>query len=303
MRIVVAGASGMLGRPLLQALRAEGHEIVQLVRRPAGSPDEVRWAPAKGELNPAVFAGASVVINLAGAGVGDRRWSAAYRETIRSSRVDTTGTIASALAELPGSARPDAWLNASAVGFYGDRGDEVLTEESAAGEGFLADVCQVWEAAVAPAEDAGVRVLRLRTGLVLDAHGGLLKQLLVPFRLGVGGPLAGGRQWLPWISLTDWVEAARFLVARSDLSGPVNLVGPAPVRNADFSKALASAVHRPSLLPVPRFALQLAVGDLASEAVASQRAMPGVLTAAGFAFTHPDVASALRAALAEPAAR
>lgn len=301
MRIVVAGASGMLGRALVSALRADGYELVQLVRRPAGSPDEARWAPSRGELNPAVFAGASVVINLCGAGVGDHRWSAAYKEKIRSSRVDPTRTLASALADLPDAARPGVLLNASAVGFYGDRGDETLTEESSAGDGFLADVCQVWEAAAAPAEDAGVRVVRLRTGPVLDARGGLLKQLLVPFRLGVGGPLAGGRQWLPWISLTDWVDATRFLLRRGDVSGPVNVVGPAPVRNAEFSKALAAAVHRPSLLPVPRFALQLAVGEFADEAVASQRALPSVLVGAGFEFTHPDVVSALQAALAAPA--
>jgi uncharacterized protein (TIGR01777 family) len=189
-------------------------------------------------------------------------------------------------------------LNASAVGWYGNTGDRVVEEDSPAGEGFLADVCRVWEAATRPAEDAGVRVVRLRTGLPLHRDGGALQPQLLPFRLGVGGKLGNGRQWMPCISMRDWLDAVAFLLARDDLAGPVNVVGPAPVTNAEFARELARQLHRPAIMPIPALALKVALGGFAHEALTSARVLPGVLTKAGFEWTHPDLPSALRAALA-----
>ncbi|MFB9236179.1 TIGR01777 family oxidoreductase [Plantactinospora siamensis] len=302
MRIVLAGASGFLGRSLVDRLAADGHQLTWLVRRPPAGADQVQWNPSAGALDPAVLAGADAVINLAGAGVGDKRWTDAYKRVIRSSRVDSTGTIARTIAGLPPADRPAALLNSSAVGWYGDTGDTEVTEEAPAGDGFLADVCRVWEAATRPAEDAGVRVVRLRTGLPLDRDGGLLKPQLLPFRLGAGARLGNGRQWMPWISLPDWLSAVLFLLDRSDLAGPVNVVGPAPVTNAEFTRELGAALHRPALLMLPGVALRIALGEFAGEALRSQRVLPGALRRAGFEWAHPDLPSALRAVLhAEPA--
>ncbi|HEX6500549.1 MAG TPA: TIGR01777 family oxidoreductase [Micromonosporaceae bacterium] len=297
MRIVMAGASGFLGTHLTSDLTARGHQVVRLVRREPRGPDEVHWDPHARALAPAALAGVDAVVNLSGAGVGDHRWTEAYKRQIRASRVDTTATIARALAAVPPDSRPAALLNASAVGWYGDTGDRAVDESAPAGEGFLSDVCKVWEAATRPAEDAGVRVVRMRTGLPLDAGGGLLKPMLLPFRLGVGGRLGGGRQYLSWISLTDWLAAVRFLLDRDDLAGPVNVVGPNPCTNAEFTEALGRVVHRPAVLTVPSFALRVALGGFAHETLVSLRVLPGVLTRAGFAFTHQTVTSALRAAL------
>jgi uncharacterized protein (TIGR01777 family) len=192
------------------------------------------------------------------------------------------------------------WLNASGVGYYGDIGDRAVDEHAGPGEGFLADVCRAWEAATGPAETAGVRVLHLRTGLPLDRAGGLLKPMLTTFRLGVGGRLGNGRQYLPWIGLPDWLAAVRFLLDRDDLAGPVNVTGPEPVTNAEFTRVLSALLQRPALLPVPRLALRVALGEFGNEATASQRVLPGVLTKEGFAFTQPDVTTALRWALEHP---
>ncbi len=297
MRIILAGASGFLGSRLHAHLVTAGHDVVALVRRSPTSPAERRWHPGQGTLDPGDLAGADAVVNLAGAGVNDRRWTAAYKDLLRSSRVDPTATLSGALAKLPESERP-ALLNASAVGFYGDTGDTAVDEDSPAGEGFFAELCQLWEAATAPAEEAGVRVVRLRTGFPLDAAGGLLKPLLLPFRLGVGGRLAGGRQWMPWLSMRDWLAAVEFLIARREIAGPVNLVGPAPVRNREFARVLAQVLHRPAIVAVPSVALRILVGEFATEALASQRVMPGVLARAGFSFRDPTLAGALRATLA-----
>lgn len=297
MRILAAGASGFLGSRLVDRLRAEGHEVVQLVRRPAPDPGQARWNPSAGQLDPTVVANTDAVVNLAGAGVGDRRWDDRYRELLRTSRVDTTRTLAETIAGLPPADRPKVLLNASAIGWYGDTDDRPVTEEEPAGEGFLADMCRVWEAATGPAEDAGVRVVRLRTGYALDREAGFLKPQLLPFRLGIGGPLAGGRQWMPWISLADWLAAVEFLLARDDLAGPVNVVGPAPVTNAEFTRELGRALHRPAVMPVPAFALRILLGGLATEALTSARVLPGVLPRAGFSYQHPDLRSALRVAL------
>jgi uncharacterized protein (TIGR01777 family) len=298
MRVVLAGASGFLGSRLRTSLAAEGHELVRLVRRPPARPDERRWDPFTGAIDAEVLAGADVVINLAGAGVEDKRWNDAYRRVLRDSRVRPTNTLATALAALPAQRRPRVLLNASAIGFYGDTGDATVDESSPAGGGFFADLCQAWEGATTRAQEAGVRVVLLRTGLVLDANGGLLRPLALTTRLYLGGPLAGGRQWMPWVAIADWIGAVRFLIDRDDIAGPVNVVGPDPVRNRDFARALGRALNRPAPWPIPRFALRIVLGEFAHEALASQRVLPGVLTRAGYAFRHPDLDSALRAALA-----
>ena len=296
MRIVLAGASGFLGSHLRRRLTRDGHDLVQLVRRPPAHDGQRAWRPERGELDPATVDGADAVVNLAGLGVEDKRWDDTVRAELVSSRVDPTATLAKAIAELPVSARPGVLVNASAVGYYGDTGDRETDEESAPGTGFFPDLCRAWEAATEPASRAGVRVVRLRTGLVLDGGGGLLKPMLLAFRLYAGGRLGNGRQWMPWISMRDWVSAVCFLL-ESTVDGPVNVVGPAPVRNAEFTRALARVVHRPALVPVPTFALRIVLGQFANEAVASQRVMPAVLNRAGFSFADPTLDDALRSAL------
>jgi uncharacterized protein len=298
MRILMAGASGFLGTLLADRLREAGHEITRLVRRPPASADEKQWKPSAGELDQALVAGADAVINLAGAGVGDKRWTPAYKSLIRSSRVDSTGTIARAIKQLPAEDRPQVLVQGSAIGWYGDTGDDRVTEEAPAGSTFLADVCRVWEAAARPAEDAGTRVVLLRTGLPLDERGGLLKPQMVPFRLGVGGRLGSGKQWQAWIGLADWLSAVEFLLERGDLAGPVNVVGPDPVTNATFTEVFGRVLHRPAVTFVPGFALQVALGEFAGEALRSQRVMPQVLSRAGFTWSSPTIESALRAAIA-----
>lgn len=297
MRILMAGVSGFLGTRLVDRLTADGHQVTRLVRRAPRTPDERQWNPSAAQLDPQVVADADAVVNLAGAGVGDKRWNDAYQGVIRSSRVDSTTTLAITMAGLPAADRPAVLLNSSAVGWYGNTGDRAVEEDSPAGEGFLADVCRVWEAATRPAEDAGVRVVRLRTGLPLHRDGGMLKPQLLPFRLGVGGKLGNGRQWLPWISLRDWLDGVTFLLGRDDLAGPVNVVGPAPVTNAEFTRELARQLHRPAVMPIPALALKVALGGFAHEALTSTRVLPGVLGRAGFTWTHPDLRGALHAAL------
>ncbi|MGX6601755.1 TIGR01777 family oxidoreductase [Micromonosporaceae bacterium Da 78-11] len=297
MRILMAGASGFLGTRLADRLRGAGHELTHLVRRAAQRPDEATWTPAQGQLDPALVAAADVVVNLAGAGVADKRWNARYKSLLRSSRVDTTGTIARTIAQLPEADRPATLLQSSAVGWYGDTGDREVTEEAPAGSTFLADLCRVWEAAARPAEDAGTRVVMLRTGLPVDSSGGLLKPLLLPFRAGAGAKIGGGAQWMPWIALTDWLGAVDFLLEREDVAGPVNVVAPHPVTNADFTKAFGRAVHRPALFAIPGFTLDVALGEFAGELQRSQRVLPTVLERAGFTWACPEIDKALRAAL------
>jgi uncharacterized protein (TIGR01777 family) len=270
--------------------------VVQLVRRPPTAPDQVRWSPDEGTVDADVLRRADAVINLAGAGVQDKRWNDAYKKLLRTSRVHPTRTLAQAIAALPASERP-ALLNGSAVGYYGDRGDETLDEHSSAGDGFLPELARSWEAATAPAEDAGVRVVKLRTGLPLDKDGGLLKALLLPFRFGLGGKLAGGRMWMPLMSMPDWLAAMSFLLERPDITGPVNVMGPNPVRNSELTTVLGRLLHRPTIAPVPGFAIRVLYGGVADDLLASDRAVPKVLLDAGFTFQHPDIESALRAAL------
>ncbi|GIE84771.1 TIGR01777 family oxidoreductase [Actinoplanes regularis] len=298
MRIVMAGASGFLGVRLAERLRQSGHEITRLVRKPAGV-GEATWSPSQGRLDPAVLAGADAVINLAGANVGARRWTAAYKNVLRASRVDSTDTIARTIAKLPAGERPRTLLQSSAVGWYGDTGDHEVTEEAPAGNTFLADICRVWEAAAHPAEDAGTRVVPLRTAPVLDRQGSLLKPLLPLFKLGGGARIGGGQQWMAWIALADWLGAAEFLLEREDVAGPVNLVSAEQCTNLEFTRALARRLRRPALLTVPGPMLDLVLGELAGEAQRSQRVIPSVLRNAGFSWTYPDIGSALGAALGQ----
>lgn len=297
MRVVLAGASGFLGSHLRESLAADGHELVRLVRRPPTHPDEYPWDPAAGSLDATVLAGADAMVNLAGSGVEDRRWTDAYRRKLRESRVGPTNTLAVVAASLPADQRPRLLVNASAVGFYGNTGDATVDESSKPGGGFFAKLCQDWEDATTPAREAGIRVVLLRTGLVLASDGGLLRPFVLATRLFAGGPLAGGRWWMPWISMQDWLGAVRFLMAHPEAAGPFNVVGPDPVRNKDFTRALGRIMQRPTPWPVPKFALRVLLGDFAEEAVTSLRALPTALTGAGYAFQHAAVEDALRAAL------
>lgn len=293
MRIGITGASGLIGSALVPDLRAHGHEVVRLVRGAAGGSDERPWDPSARRLDPAHLADLDAVVHLAGAGVADQRWSAARRKVVLDSRVDGTTAVAQAMAQAQG---PKVLLSASAIGWYGDTGDTLTDETGSTGEGFLAEVCRQWEAATAPAEAAGIRVAHLRTGIVLSGDGGALAPQLKVARLGLGAPLGNGKQWVSWISLPDEVDAIRHLLT-ADVSGPVNLVGPAPVTNRDFTKALGRAVHRPTLpIPVPAFVLRTMLGDFADEGVlAGQRLQPAVLQRSGFTFAHGDVDTALQA--------
>jgi hypothetical protein len=298
MKVAVTGSSGLIGTALVPALRADGHEVLRLVRRTPRTTDEHRWSPPHRRIDPSVLADVDAVVNLAGVGIGDHRWTAAYRREVLASRVDSTATVSQALADAartdPG--RPRVLLSGSAVGFYGDTGDRPVDESAPAGDGFLAQVCAQWEAATAPAAAAGVRVALLRTGLVLG-RGGMMSRIRPLFQFGLGGKLGSGDQYWPWISLRDEVDAIRFLLT-GDLSGPVNLTGPDPVTNAEFTQTLGRLVHRPAVLPVPRFALSAVLGGFAEEGVlAGQRAVPAALTAAGFRHTDRDLESALRTAL------
>jgi uncharacterized protein (TIGR01777 family) len=297
MRIVMAGSSGFLGTRLADRLTAEGHHVVRLVRRPPRGADEIRWDPGAGQLDPAALAGVDGVINLAGANIGDKRWTAEYKRVLTTSRTETTELLATTISGLPAGDRPSTLVNASAIGWYGDTGDRAVDENAPAGEGFMADLCRVWEAATRPAEDAGVRVVRLRSGLPLQAGEGYLKPQLLPFRLGLGGKIGSGRQWISWISLEDWLRAVVFRLARDDIAGPVNLVSPNPATNAEFTRALGRAVNRPTVMPVPTLALRVWLGELSSEALRSSRVLPGVLNRAGFRHQHPDLDEALRLAL------
>lgn len=298
MLIVLSGASGLIGTALKASLRADGHELRLLVRRPPAADDERQWDPeVVGHLGTEVLAGADAVINLSGVGVGDHRWTPAYKKAILASRIHPTVALAETLATLGGDG-PSVLLSASAVGYYGDTGDRVVDETAPVGAGFLADVCRRWEAATEPAADAGhVRVVHLRTGLVLAGHGGLLKRLIPLYKLGAGGKLGHGQQYQPWISIEDEVGAIRFLLT-SEVSGPVNLTGPDPVTQERFAHALGAALHRPAVVPTPATALRLVVGQFADEGVLSgQRAVPAVLSGAGYQFVHPTLDGALQAAL------
>jgi uncharacterized protein len=298
-RILMAGASGFLGTKLARRLRESDHQVVRLVRRAASGADEVRWDPATGGLDPATVSGVDAVINLSGANIGAKRWTAKYKQTLLDSRLGPTRTLVTAMAALPPEERPGVLLNQSGVHAYGDNGDRQVDERTdAAGRGFLSEMVRHWEATAAPASDVGIRVVLMRTGLPLAPGGGLLGPLMLPFRLGVGGPLAGGRSYVPWISMPDWLSAVEFLLANPGISGPVNVCGPAPVRNSELSRALGRRLRRPAVFPVPRLALTVVGGsEFADEALASLRVLPLVLTDRGFHFDHGTVDEALAAAI------
>ena len=289
-RVAISGASGLIGGALSAFLRARGDEVVHLVRRQPLTSSEVGWDPTSRTLDPGDLSGLTAVVHLAGAGVGDHRWTPAYKHEILSSRVNGTATIAVALADL---GEPIALVSGSAIGVYGDRGEEILTEDSTPGHGFLADVVRAWEAATAPAEDAGLRVVHARTGLVLTPDGGAMERVLPLARLGLAGPLGTGRQYWSWITLHDEVRALAHLIEQ-DLAGKVNLVSPAPLRQAEVMKALGSALGRPALLPAPALALKVILGEFASDVLSSDRILPSVLTASGFVFDHDTIESAMR---------
>jgi uncharacterized protein (TIGR01777 family) len=294
MKIVVAGASGLVGTALVAALQRDGHVVHRLVRRAAKTADEITWDPARGEIDRRRIDGVDAVVNLAGENLGAGRWTEARRGRIFRSRIDATRTLVAAM--LGVATRPTVFLSASAVGFYGDRGDDVVTESSGPGRGFLPEVCQAWEGAAQRAEEAGVRTVRLRFGVVLAAEGGALAKMLPLFRLGLGGPLGSGRQWMSWISLEDAVGAIRHALRDERVRGPVNVVAPGPVKNADFTRELARAVRRPAFLPAPAWALRFVLGKgMADEALlGSTRAEPRVLERTGYAFRHPTLAAALQ---------
>lgn len=294
MRIAITGASGLIGTALGAYLGTGGHEVLRLVRRETQAPDEVFWKPSAGEIDAARLEGVDAVIHLAGANVGDQRWSDERKALIMDSRTEGTGLIARALAGLEN--KPKVLISASAIGIYGDeRGDEVLTEDASAGGGFLAEVCEAWEAAADPAREAGIRVVHPRIGVVLSAEGGALDKMLTPFKAGVGGPIGGGQQWMSWVSMDDVIAAIHHCIATESLEGPVNVCSPNPETNKAFTKTLGRVIRRPTFMPVPAFAIKTLYGQMGKETVlASQRVQPARLLASGFEFSWPDLEGCLR---------
>jgi len=290
-KIVVTGSSGLIGTALVTRLHRAGHDVVRLVRHPPRERDEVAWDPQAGTVDVDQLAGVEAAVHLAGAGVGAKRWTENYKRVIRESRVLGTRTLVTALTSL--DPKPRVLVSASAVGIYGDRGDEELTEESPAGESFISDVVRAWEAETEPAATAGIRVALIRSGLVLTGGGPAFGRLVSLVKLGLGGPLGNGRQWWPWITLEDEVAAIEFLLTH-EVSGPVNLSAPDPARQRDVAKALARAAHRPALLPAPAFGLRIVLGGFASEILASRRELPGKLLSAGYPFRYPTLDGAAR---------
>jgi uncharacterized protein len=295
--VAITGASGFIGHALVERLRAKGTRVRRLVRSPrADSVDDIVWDPMRGVLAPRDLEGAEAVIHLAGEPIA-HRWTSARRKAIRDSRVRGTELLARAIAAL--ERKPTVLLSGSAVGYYGDRGDEAVSEESAPGTDYLAGVAREWEDAARAARDAGVRVVLLRTGIVLNPHGGALERMLPPFRLGVGGPLGSGRQWMSWIALADHLRAMEHALATTGLHGPVNFVAPNPVTSAEFAATLGRVLGRPSLVPVPAFALELLYGEMArATLLAGQRVLPKALLRSEFRFEHPTLEEALRFELA-----
>ena len=297
MKIVISGASGLIGTQLVAKLSQSGHEVIRLVRR-SPKAGEIQWNPKSGTLDAAALEGADAVIHLSGAGIGDKRWSTSYRKEILDSRTDTTALLAKTIASL--TRKPSVFLSGSAIGIYGARNDEQLTEVSTHGIGFLAEVCEQWEAAAKPAVDAGVRTVYLRTGIVLSPKGGALKKLLPLFKLGVGGKFGNGKQWQSWISIDDEIGAIEHLLT-ANVSGAVNLTAPNPVTNAEFTKVLASVLKRPAIVPVPTFAPKIVLGGELADALlfTGQRVIPAALNASGYSFKHSTLESALRSLLSK----
>jgi uncharacterized protein (TIGR01777 family) len=296
-KVLLSGASGMLGKALAKTLKQQGMNLFRLVRGAPDALDQLHWNPVTNELpDSGHLEGLSAAVHLSGANVASRRWSAAYKREMTESRVTTTRVLSQALAKLRNP--PSVLVAASAVGFYGNRGDQMLNESAVQGTGYFPDLCAEWEAATRPAEDAGIRVVHLRFAMVLGPAGGALAKLAPMFRLGLGGPLGSGRQWMSWISEDDAVAAALLALKNPSVSGPINVASPNPVTNAEFTRELGHAVHRPAIIPAPAFALRLAFGEMADEALlASTRAIPKRLVDAGFQFTYPTLPQAFAAAL------
>jgi uncharacterized protein len=296
-RIAITGASGLIGSALTRDLTSDGIEVLRLVRRAPAGADEARWDPAApgAGLAPNALDGIDAVVHLSGAPIASARWTAARKRELRASRIESTAALAGLLADR--QEPPQALLVASAIGWYGDTGSREVDESAPNGTGFLAELVRDWEAAAKPAAEAGIRVAHLRTGIVLSRQGGMLGQLLLPFRLGLGFRIGPGTQYISWITLADHIRACRFVLEDPQLSGPVNLTGPAPVTNAEFSSALGSALHRPALLRLPAGLLRTGLGEVSGELLASYRVRPGRLLAAGFAFQDGQLGPALATAL------
>ncbi|MET8676439.1 TIGR01777 family oxidoreductase [Streptomyces sp. NPDC004647] len=296
MRIAITGSTGLIGTALVRSLRADGHEVIRLVRRPPRAADEVQWDPELQRVDAGGIAGCEAVVHLAAAGVGDRYWTKAYRKKLRDSRVLGTAAIAEAVASL--DSPPRVLLSASAVGIYGDTGDRIVDESAPPGHGFLAELCQAWEEAAAPAEEAGIRTVFARSGLVVSGEGGAWGRRIFPlFKLGLGGRLGDGRQYWSFIALRDEVAALRHILDTEELSGPVNCTAPEPATNREVTAAMGRALHRPTVLTVPAPALRFALRDFSEEVLGSKRVVPRRLLDTGFSFAFPTVDDALRDAL------
>ncbi len=291
-RIAITGASGLIGTALVGHLKSEGHTVQRFVRRPVVAPDEIQWDPKTGYVDIEALRGVDAIIHLAGVGVGDKRWSKKYKSEILNSRLLGTTAIAHAVNEV----KPQVFISASAIGWYGESGNRSVVESDRVGDDFLAAVCREWEGAADLVTD--VRTVKIRTGLVLDPTGGALGKMLPLFRLGLGGKLGNGKQWWSWITLHDVIRAITFLL-ESKVSGPVNLTSPNPVTNQEFTSALARAMHRPALFPAPAIALKIALGGFSSEILGSKKVMPQVLTDAGFTWDYPHITNALTALIQE----
>ena len=291
-RIAITGASGLIGTALVGHLKSEGHTVQRFVRRPVVAPDEIQWDPKTGYVDIEALRGVDAVIHLAGVGVGDKRWSKKYKAEILNSRLLGTTAIAHAVSEV----KPQVFISASAIGWYGESGNRAVVESDRVGDDFLAAVCREWEAAADLAR--GVRTVKIRTGLVLDPTGGALGKMLPLFRLGLGGKLGNGKQWWSWITLHDVIRAISFLL-ESKIEGPVNLTSPNPVTNQEFTSALARAMHRPALFPAPAIGLKIALGGFSSEILGSKKVMPQELTNAGFTWDYPHITNALTALIEE----
>jgi uncharacterized protein len=300
MRILISGASGLIGTAAGRALRADGHTVAHFVR-PGGNflPGDVRWDPAAGAVELSAMEGADVMIHLGGASIGQGHWTQERKNILRASRIESTRLLVDAIAKL--RQKPRALLTASAIGYYGNRRDDVLTELSSNGSDFLAQLTRDWEAESWRADSLGVRTVLLRFGVILSTRGGALPRMLLPFRLGLGGRLGSGKQWMSWVALADVVEVVRATVADERFHGPINVVAPNPVRNSEFTRVLARALRRPALFPAPAFMLRLALGEMADELLlTSQRVEPQRLTQSGFRFRFPELQSALDSALEQP---
>lgn len=294
MKILVSGSHGLVGKALINSLTRDGHEVLKLVRRERsfGAP-EVEWHPNQGKIDAAHLEGFDVVVHLAGESIASGRWTESKKRAIRESREQGTSLLSETLARL--SRPPSVFVSASAIGYYGNRGDELLSEESAPGDDFLSNVCVEWENATKPAMEKGIRTIRTRFGIILDTDGGALSQMLTPFRMGVGGRVGSGKQWMSWIALDDVVNGLKFLIADKQVQGPVNFVAPNPVTNAEFTKTLGRVLSRPTWFPVPAFAARLVFGELADALLlSSQRVQPGVFEDKGFLFSWPTLEAALR---------